>query len=137
MPFETQDANGRRKVSAIITNAAGTTVDPVAAIAGGLPTIDSNGEYETVAASQTAQVMGATGATGDYIAGILVIPASTSPGAVTLLDNATSIPLFIGGAASVSNLVPFYIKLGAVSVSGAWKITTGDNISCIAFGNFT
>lgn len=31
MPFETQDSNGRRKVSAIITNAAGTTVDPVAA----------------------------------------------------------------------------------------------------------
>lgn len=62
MPFEQQDSNGRRKVSAIITNAAGTTVDPVAPIAGGLPTIDSSGEYEIVAASQTAQSIGATGA---------------------------------------------------------------------------
>ena len=95
------------------------------------------GEYETVAASQTAQAIGATGATGDYISGILCIPATTSPGVVTLLDNATSIPVFVGGAGSVSNLVPFFIPLGLYSVSGAWKITTGANISCIAMGNFT
>jgi hypothetical protein len=95
------------------------------------------GEYETVAASQTAQVLGATGATGDYISGILVIPATTTPGVVTLLDNATSIPVFVGGASSVSNLVPFFISLGMISVSGAWKITTGANVSCIGIGNFT
>lgn len=95
------------------------------------------GEYETVAASQTAQALGATGATGDYVSGILVIPATTSPGVVTLLDNATSIPVFVGGASSVSNLVPFFIPLGMYSVSGAWKITTGTNVSCIGIGNFT
>jgi hypothetical protein len=90
-----------------------------------------------VAASQTAQALGATGATGDYIAGVLIIPATTSPGVVTLLDNATSIPLFVGGASSVSNLVPFTVPLGIKSVSGAWKITTGANVSCIGIGNFT
>lgn len=95
------------------------------------------GEYETVAASQTAQVLGATGATGDYISGILVVPATTSPGNVLLLDNATSITVFAGGATSVSNLVPFFIPLGMISVSGAWKITTGANVSCIGIGNFT
>lgn len=95
------------------------------------------GEYETVAASQTAQALGATGATGDYISGILVIPATSTPGLVTLLDNSTSIPVFVGGASSVSNLVPFFIPLGMVSVSGAWKITTGANVSCIGIGNFT
>lgn len=94
-------------------------------------------EYETVAASQTAQALGATGATGDYIAGILVVPATTSPGNVLLLDNATSITVFAGGASSVSNLVPFFIPLGMVSVSGAWKITTGANVSCIGIGKFT
>lgn len=93
--------------------------------------------YETVAASQTAQALGATGATGDYIAGVLVVPATTSPGVVTLLDNATSISVFAGGASSVSNLVPFYIPLGMVSVSGAWKLTTGANVSCIGIGKFT
>jgi hypothetical protein len=95
------------------------------------------GEYETVAASQTAQALGATGAAGDYIAGILVVPATTSPGNVLLLDNATSITVFAGGASSVSNLVPFYIPLGMISVSGAWKITTGASVSCIGIGNFT
>lgn len=97
----------------------------------------SSGEYETVAASQTAQVIGATGAAGDYISGILVVPATTSPGNVLLLDNATSITVFAGGASSVSNLVPFFIPLGIYSTSGAWKITTGSNVSCIASGNFT
>ena len=95
------------------------------------------GEYETVAASQTGQALGATGATGDYIAGILVVPATTSPGNVLLLDNATSITVFVGGASSVSNLVPFFIPLGMISVSGAWKITTGASVSCIGIGNFT
>lgn len=95
------------------------------------------GEYETVAASQTAQVMGATGATGDVIAGILVIPATTSPGNVLLLDGATSITVFTGGATSVADLKPFFIELGLTSVSGAWKITTGAAVSCIGIGNFT
>lgn len=97
----------------------------------------TNGEYETVAASQTAQVLGATGATGDYIGSLLVIPATTSPGLVTLLDGAISIPVFVGGASSVSNLLPFTIQLGMQSVSGAWKVTTGANVSVIGIGDFT
>lgn len=94
-------------------------------------------EYETVAASQTAQVLGATGATGDFLAGLLVTPATTSPGAVTILDSAISITVFTGGASSVSNLVPFFIPLGIKSVSGAWKVTTGANVSVIGVGDFT
>lgn len=93
-------------------------------------------EYETVAASQTAQVIGGTGAAGDLINGILVIPATTTPGVVTLLDNATSIPVFVGGAGSVTSLIPFFIPLGVKSVSGAWKLTTGANVSCIVVGDF-
>lgn len=94
-------------------------------------------EYETVAASQVAQVLGASGRSGDYIAAILVVPATTSPGAISILDNATSITVFTGGTASVSNLVPFVIPLGVKSVSGPWKVTTGANVSCIAIGRFT
>ncbi len=99
------------------------------------------GEYETVAASATAQALGATGATGDYLSGILVVPASTSPGSVTLYDGSSSpdvgITLFTGGATSVSNLVPFFIPLGMISRTGAWKVTTGSSVSCIGIGNFT
>lgn len=92
--------------------------------------------YETVAASQTAQVLGTSGATGDILAGILVVPATTSPGNVILLDNATSITVFAGGASSVADLKPFWIPLGIKSASGPFKITTGANVSCIAVGDF-
>lgn len=93
--------------------------------------------YETVAASATAQVLGGNGSAGDRIDGVLVIPATTSPGSVALLDSATSITIFTGGASSVSNLVPFFVPLGMLSHSGAWKITTGSNVSVIAVGRFT
>jgi hypothetical protein len=96
------------------------------------------GEYETVAASSADQALGATGAAGDYVAGLLVVPATTSPGAVSIKDGAGSaITVFTGGASSVSNLVPFFIPLGLKSGSGAWKVTTGANVSVIGSGNFT
>ena len=95
------------------------------------------GHYETVAASQTSQVLGATGATGDFISSILVVPATTSPGAVTLLDNAISITVFTGGAVSLADLTPFSIPLNLVSVSGSWRITTGAAVSVIGIGSFT
>jgi hypothetical protein len=94
-------------------------------------------EYETVAASQTAQVLGPTGAIGDYIAGLLVIPATLDPGAIAILDNAISITVFAGGTGSVSDLKPFPIPLGLISVSGAWKLTTGAAVSVVAVGRFT
>ncbi len=94
-------------------------------------------DYETIAASATAQVLGTTGAKGDYLAGLLVIPATTSPGAIAILDDTTSITVFTGGASSVSNLVPFFIPLSMRSVSGAWKVTTGSNVSVIGVGSFT
>ena len=97
--------------------------------------------YNTIAASQTAQVLsatsgGTTGATGDYLSFCEVFPTTTSPGVVTILDNATSVFAFPGGASSLSNLVPFPIPVGALSVSGAWKITTGAGLSVVCVGRF-
>jgi hypothetical protein len=95
-------------------------------------------EYETVAASQTNQVMGATGAAGDYLSHVIVSPATAGCGVVTILDNATTIVAFPGGGTTaLSNLIPFIIPVGITSTSGAWKITTGANVSCVAVGNFT
>jgi hypothetical protein len=97
----------------------------------------NDNEYETVAASATAQVLGTTGAAGDHLDGVLIRPATTSPGSVAVLDGATSITIFPGGASSVATLVPFYVPFGAKSKSGAWKITTGADVSAIGFGVFT
>jgi hypothetical protein len=95
-------------------------------------------DYETVAASQSDQSLGATGAMGDHLAGVLIVPATTSPGAVSIKDGAGSaITIFTGGATSVSNLTPMFVPLGLRSLAGAWKITTGANVSVIAVGKFT
>lgn len=97
----------------------------------------AEGQYETVAASQTDQVMGVTGASGDFLAAVLIVPATTSPDAVSIKDGSTSIAIFTGGATSVADLKPFLIPLRLKSISGAWKITTGSNVSAIGIGNFT
>ena len=94
-------------------------------------------EYETVAASATGQALGATGAAGDFLQRLIIVPATTSPGNVLLLDGAISITVFAGGASSVNELRPIVVEVGALSVSGAWSITTGANVSVIAIGNFT
>lgn len=96
-----------------------------------------NNNYETVAASATAQVLGSTGAAGDTLSHLLIIPATVSPGAVSVLDSATSMTVFTGGANSISNLIPFVIPLNMISVNGAWKVTTGASVSVIAVGKFT
>src|ERR1019366_10763393 len=54
--------------------------------------------YVVVPASQTAAVLqSSTGATGDYLNEVTVIPATTTPGVVTIMDNATSIIAYPGG----------------------------------------
>lgn len=97
------------------------------------------GEYETVAASQSDQAIGATGATGDYLSGLLIVPATTAAGAVSIKDGSGS-PLTVfagGGTTALTTLIPFFVPLGIKSASGAWKVTTGANVSVIAVGNFT
>ena len=95
-------------------------------------------KYETVAASQTAQVLGLNGQVGDRIARLVIIPATVAGGLVTLLDGSTSIPIYVGGATTaLTEVKPITVELGMCSVSGAWKVTTGANISVIAVGDFT
>ncbi len=104
--------------------------------------IDFAVDYQAIAASQAATGLGGqgggSGAKGDILTGILVVPATLSPGAITVTDGAGSaITVFTGGATSVVDLKPFYIDLGRTrSTSGAWKVATGANVSVIAYGWF-
>lgn len=99
--------------------------------------VQKSGHYQAVAQSESANTLGATGATGDYLEGLLIIPGNTSPGNVSILDNATSIQVFVGGVNAITTTIPFFIPVGSVSVSGAWKVTTGANVSVLASGRFT
>jgi hypothetical protein len=99
---------------------------------------DQYAQYETVAASASAQSLGASGATGDYLAGVLVFPGTAACGVVTILDNAITIGTFAGGGTTaLADLKPFLIPVGLFSVSGAWKITTGANVTAVGIGKFT
>lgn len=100
-----------------------------------LSVVQAGLEYETVAASQTAQALGATGATGDFLSHVIIQPTTTAAGTVTILDNATVIFTFTTG--TLGDLRPLVIPISAFSVSGAWKITTGANVTATGFGDFT
>lgn len=94
-------------------------------------------DYETVAASQTDQILGPVGAQGDILEELIIVPATTSPGVVQIQDGSgTEITVFAGGASSVNELRPMSVKVAARSSGGAWKITTGANVSVIAVGRF-
>ena len=95
------------------------------------------GNYKAVAASQTNAIVGTSGAVGDFIDRLIIFPASVSPGAVTLTDGTTAIASFPGGTASLSTLAPIVVPVGAHSVNGAWKITTGASVSVLAVGKLT
>jgi hypothetical protein len=96
--------------------------------------MENNRDYETVAAGVTGQVLGLLGARGDFVERLIIVPATTSPGVVTLIDGSTSIPIMVAGTTTIA---PIVVELNIISQTGVWSITTGTNVSVIAIGNFT
>jgi hypothetical protein len=89
--------------------------------------------YETVAASQTAQVLGQSGAVGDTIVRLIITVNTALTSTVTIIDGSTSIAIM-----PATTIVGIYsIDLGVQSVSGPWKITTGAGATVVAVGNFS
>ena len=96
-------------------------------------------QYEHVAASQSAQVLGATGAKGDYLHRIVCTVSTSASGNVVIVDGSgtgilthTVLPALAGTGVNVYN-----IELNAVSQDGAWKITTGAGVEVMAIGIFS
>jgi len=92
-------------------------------------------QYETVAASATAQVLGGTGAVGDYIHRLIISVVSVATAGVTLIDGSTSIVLLTGAASNVPGV--YSIEVNALSSTGPWKITTGAGATVVAVGIFS
>jgi hypothetical protein len=95
--------------------------------------------YEHVAASSTAQVLGTTGAVGDYLHRIICTVSTAATAAVQVVDGTgagilthTVLPNSPGGGIGVYN-----IEINAVSANGAWKITTGAGVEVMAVGIFS
>ena len=90
-------------------------------------------EYETIAASQTAQVLGTAGAKGDFISRLIITVTTAATSTVALLDAATSIPIMTANAA----IGTYSIELGMRAATGPWKVMTGAGVSVIAVGQFS
>lgn len=92
-------------------------------------------EYETVAASQTDQVLGATGATLDTLSHIVIQPVTTAAGSCTVKDGTTVIFTFTTG--TLADLRPIVVPFNIRSINGSFKVTTGASVTITAFGKFT
>ena len=91
--------------------------------------------YETVAASQTGQVLGTAGAKGDIIQRIVVNVITAATATLTIIDGSTSIVVATGGATVVPG--SYSLELGVASQTGAWSITTGAGCTALCIGIFS
>ena len=93
-------------------------------------------QYETVAASQTAQALGATGAVGDHLESLTIVVATAATGTVSIKDGSdTAIVVFPNSPGG--GIGTYRVELGLTSRTGAWQVTTGAGSSVIACGRFT
>lgn len=89
--------------------------------------------YETVAASQSDQVLGATGGQGDLLQALIVTVATAATGTVSIKDGTgSSIPV----TAANTPIGIYRVEFGMRSSSGAWKVTTGAGATVIGIGEF-
>ena len=89
--------------------------------------------YEHVAASQTGQVLDATGAIGDYLHRLVITVGTAATSTVSVLDGVTSHTLVRAN----TPIGVYSIEMNTFSKTGAWSITTGVGAEVIAMGNFT
>lgn len=89
--------------------------------------------YETVAASQTAQVLGGAGAAGDYLHRIVVNVATAASSTVSVIDGSTTI-LSVPANTTIGS---YSLELNLAAATGPWKITTGAGVTVLAVGLFT
>jgi hypothetical protein len=93
--------------------------------------------YEACPAG-AATVLGSSGAIGDYLESVIIVPGTTSPGSVSIKDGAgAAVTLFTGGASSLADLKPFTVRVGIRATGAGWTVTTGANVTALGTGLFT
>ena len=96
----------------------------------------TNSSYETVAASQTDQVLGKDGAAGDYLDSLIITVGTAATAAVSIKDGGgSSISIMPNSPGGGIGCYPVPIK--AYSKAGPWKVTTGAGSTVLAVGSFT
>lgn len=93
-----------------------------------------NTDYETVAASQTDQVLGPVGASGDMLDKLIISVATAATSTVSIKDGAGSAIVI---TAANTPIGVYSVDIGARSTAGAWKVTTGAGATVLAVGKFS
>jgi len=91
-------------------------------------------QYETVAPSQTTQMLGLAGAPGDYLHRLVCTVTSAATATVTLTDGLIVIPIVPAPVATTGVLD---IELNIASGYAGWQVTTGAGVSVVAVGLFS
>jgi len=98
-------------------------------------------DYTLIAKSQTGAALGRASATGDVVKCAVIVPETTAPGVVSLIDGSSgpvTLTLYTGGTVG-ADLRPWVIDFGeegVISRVGGWTVTTGDNVHVIFSGAF-
>lgn len=95
-------------------------------------------DYEAVAASQTDQILGPTGAKGDVLQYLIVqVGTAGVNGVCSIKDgNGSAIPI----VPSTTPIGVYTIPIGARCVNATtpgWKVTTGSAATALAVGRFS
>ena len=90
-------------------------------------------DYETVAVSQTDQVLGPVGAAGDVLEKLIVSVATAATSTVSIKDGSGSAIVI---TAANTPIGVYSVLIGARSTGGAWKVTTGAGATVLAVGQF-
>lgn len=102
----------------------------------GTSVVPADVDYETVAASQSDQVLGATGAAGDLLSRLVCV-VSTALTAQTQIKDGSGSAITVLPNSPGGGIGTYVIEIGARSTSGAWKVTTGAGVAVVAIGAFT
>ena len=94
-------------------------------------------QYEHVAASQSAQVLGGTGAVGDYLHRIICTVTTSATGNVVIVDGTGTGILTHTVLPALSGIGVFNVEMNVASTTGPWKITTGAGVEVMAVGIFS
>ena len=137
IPMQIRDSGGTSLTDStgikISTSQLGSLVN------GSVPVVTGGFEYETVAVSQTDQIMGATGAVGDYLDCLLCVVATAATSQVQIkVGNGSAITVLPNAVGAGVGTYPIPIGLRCINATTpGWKITTAAGVTVLASGDFT
>jgi len=97
-------------------------------------------DYETVAVSQTDQVMGNSGRQGDILQRLIVTVVTAATAAVSIRDGAAGPVVAILPNSPGGGVGTYVIECGMLArtlANPGWRVTTGAGATVVAVGRFS